>query len=63
MQVADDLPLVFVDAELIVLMIAHLIDNAVKYSLPGSPILIGAQAEEKDVIIHVSDQGPGISRR
>jgi signal transduction histidine kinase len=59
--VADDLPLVFVDAELIVLMIAHLIDNAVKYSRPGSPILIGAHASERGVIIHVTDQGPGIS--
>ena len=61
LQVADDLPLVFVDAELIVLMIAHLIDNAVKYSRPGSPILIGAHASERGVIIHVTDQGPGIS--
>src|ERR1017187_9314576 len=61
LQVADELPLVFVDAELIVLMIAHLIDNAVKYSRPGSPILIGAHASERGVIIHVTDQGPGIS--
>jgi signal transduction histidine kinase len=52
---------VFVDAELIVLIIAHLIDNAVKYSIPGGPISIGAQAEEKDVVVRVRDQGPGIS--
>jgi two-component system, OmpR family, sensor histidine kinase KdpD len=58
---ADGLPSVFVDAELIVLMIAHLIDNAAKYSQPGSPILIGAKASERGVIIHVADQGPGIS--
>jgi two-component system sensor histidine kinase KdpD len=61
LQVADDLPLVFVDAELIVLMIAHLIDNAVKYSGPDSPIMIRADAGEKAVIIHVTDRGPGIS--
>jgi two-component system sensor histidine kinase KdpD len=60
-QVGDDLPLVFVDAELIVLMLAHLIDNAVKYSRPGSPILIGAKADGKAVTIYVADQGPGIS--
>ncbi|MGA7545972.1 MAG: ATP-binding protein [Methyloceanibacter sp.] len=60
-QVEDDLPLVFVDAELIVLMLAHLIDNAVKYSRPGSPILIGAKADGKAVTIYVADQGPGIS--
>lgn len=61
LQLAEDLPLVFVDAELVVLMTAHLIDNAVKYSRPGSPILISADAAEKGVIIHVADQGPGIS--
>ena len=61
-QMADDLPLVFVDAELIVLIIAHLIDNAVKYSRPGGPVLIGAQVCEKDVIVQVTDQGPGISQ-
>jgi two-component system, OmpR family, sensor histidine kinase KdpD len=61
LQVENDLPLVFVDAQLIVLMIAHLIDNAAKYSRPGSPILIGAKANEKNVIICVTDQGPGIS--
>jgi len=60
-QVEDNLPLVFVDAELIVLMLAHLIDNAVKYSRPGSPILIGARADGKAVTIYVADQGPGIS--
>ncbi|MGA7792384.1 MAG: ATP-binding protein [Candidatus Acidiferrales bacterium] len=60
-QVGDDLPLVFVDAELIVLTLAHLIDNAVKYSRPGSPILIGAKADGKAVTIYVADQGPGIS--
>ena len=60
-QVENDLPLVFVDAELIVLIIAHLIDNAAKYSRPGSPIVIGAKTNEKGVIIYVTDQGPGIS--
>jgi two-component system sensor histidine kinase KdpD len=61
LQVDNDLPLVFVDAQLIVLMIAHLIDNAAKYSRPGSPIVISAKASEKSVMIHVTDQGPGIS--
>ena len=58
---SDGLPLVFVDAELIVMVIAHLIDNAVKYTPPGSPIVMGARATQNGVIIHVTDQGPGIS--
>ena len=61
LRVEADLPLVFVDAQLIVLMIAHLIDNAAKYSRPGSPIVIGAKSSEKSVIIYVADHGPGIS--
>ena len=61
LQVENDLPMVFVDAQLIVLMIVHLIDNAAKYSRPGSPIVIGAKASEKRVVIYVTDQGPGIS--
>jgi len=59
-EAADDLPLVLVDADLIQMVIAQLIDNAVKYSPPGSPILMGATAGEAGVIVHVTDRGPGI---
>ena len=58
---ADDLPLVYADAELIQMVIAHLIENALKYSPAGSPIAIGACAGEDSVIISVVDRGPGIA--
>jgi signal transduction histidine kinase len=58
--VADDLPLVLVDSELIQMVLRHLIDNALKYSRPGTPIRIGAQASENEVTISVADHGPGI---
>ena len=61
-EAAEGLPLVLVDAELIHMVIAHLIDNAVKYTPQGSPIVMGAHASERGVIIHVTDQGPGITR-
>jgi two-component system, OmpR family, sensor histidine kinase KdpD len=57
---ADDLPLVRVDAELVKMVIAHLIENALKYSPAGSPIVISASASENKVIISVMDRGPGI---
>jgi len=60
-EAAEGLPLVRVDAELIEMVIAHLIDNAVKYTPQGGPIVVGAHASERGVIIHVTDQGPGIS--
>jgi len=62
---ADDLPQVWVDADLIRMVITHLIDNALKYSPPGSPLAIGARAGENTgenkVIVYVVDQGPGIA--
>jgi two-component system, OmpR family, sensor histidine kinase KdpD len=61
LQLPDKLPLVFVDAELIRLAIRQLIDNALKYSYPSSPITIGVQAGEKGVIVTVRDEGPGIA--
>lgn len=56
----DDLPLVRVDAELIQMVIAHLIDNALKYSPPVSAISVRARTGENKVIISVIDQGAGI---
>lgn len=61
LAIADDLPPVWVDAELIRMVIAHLIDNALKYSSPTGLIVIGARRAENRVIIYVSDQGAGIS--
>ena len=56
----DDLPPVRVDAELIQMVIAHLLDNALKYSPPGSAISVGACTRENKVTIYVNDRGPGI---
>ena len=62
---ADDLPLASVDADLIRMVITHLIDNALKYSPPGSPLAIGARVGEtaahNKVIVYVTDRGPGIA--
>jgi two-component system, OmpR family, sensor histidine kinase KdpD len=62
-EAADDLPLVLVDAELVQMVIAHLIENAVKYSPPGSSILVGARVGDSDVVIHVADQGLGMTEQ
>lgn len=62
-SIADDMPLIIADEELMGLAIRQLLDNAVKYSPPGSPIAISAEKGEGSVIISVSDQGPGIPER
>jgi signal transduction histidine kinase len=43
------------------MVIAHLIDNALKYSPAGSAISVGARTAEDKVIICVIDRGPGIT--
>jgi len=60
--IADELPLVSVDAELVQMVIAHLIDNALKYSPRGAPISIGARLSDGRAVIYVADRGPGITQ-
>lgn len=60
LQIADNLPLIHVDAALIGLAIQQLIDNAARYSQAGSPLTVAARAVEGDVTISVKDEGPGV---
>jgi two-component system sensor histidine kinase KdpD len=59
----DGLPKVSADQELVSLAVRQLIDNALKYSPPGSPIDVTAALKDDQVIIHVRDRGPGIPDR
>ena len=58
-----ELPLVLVDRDLIQLALRQLIDNALKYSAPGAPLEILAEAEDKRILIVLRDRGPGIPER
>jgi len=58
---AATLPKARVDAGRIRDVLLHLVENAAKYSPPGAPIRITAEAEgEKAVRVSVADAGPGI---
>jgi two-component system, OmpR family, sensor histidine kinase KdpD len=50
-------PPVFADRELILTALAQLIDNALKYSAPGSPIEAGFIVKEAAVVLTVRSQG------
>ncbi len=54
------LPKVFVDKRRIGQVILKLVQNAVKYSKEGSPVVVEAKHSRDQVIICVSDQGVGI---
>ena len=57
----DALPPVNVDETAIVEVVYVLVDNAAKYSAPGSTIKVAAKAgDEKTVRVIVEDEGPGI---
>ena len=57
---SEDLILARIDAKLIVQVIINLVDNAVKYTPVGSVIEIDTQKQAQQVIVSVSDNGPGI---
>jgi signal transduction histidine kinase len=41
-------------------LVGNLIDNALKYSPPGTPVVVGAGTEGGSVVVSVEDRGPGI---
>jgi two-component system sensor histidine kinase KdpD len=59
---ADDLPLVNIDAVLFERVLCNLLENASKYTAPQSPIDIRAAASGDHVTITVDDTGPGLPK-
>lgn len=59
-SVPDGLPQANADPGLITLVLRLLFDNALKYSSPSSPIGISAEHLEDNIVVHVSNEGPGI---
>lgn len=51
---------VFGDRELIQQAVANLLDNAIKFSPPGGPVLLEAAIDGAAFTIAVADRGPGI---
>jgi signal transduction histidine kinase len=49
-----------VDGALIASVVHQLIDNAVTFSPPDSPITIGLRRDGDDAVIEVTDRGPGV---
>lgn len=54
------LPPVLADPVLIVAVLGNLIDNAVRYSPPGHPVVVTGEPAGDVVVIAVIDQGPGL---
>jgi two-component system sensor histidine kinase KdpD len=55
-----DLPLVQFDALLIERVLVNLLENASKYTPPGSRVVIAAEAAAGQLRVSISDDGPGL---
>lgn len=62
LEVPDDLPLIPQDPILVGQVVRNLLDNALKYSPPGSPLRLEAGlVDERHVRVGIWDQGRGIA--
>jgi PAS domain S-box-containing protein len=59
-DIEDDLPLVICDKGRIIQVLSNLVDNAIKFSLRGSQIIINAKKHDKKLVVSVIDRGIGI---
>jgi two-component system sensor histidine kinase KdpD len=59
-EIPDDLPLVNCDAVLIAQVITNILDNACKYSLPGTAITLGITNHTDAVEVFIRDKGEGL---
>jgi Osmosensitive K+ channel histidine kinase len=55
-----ELPLIYVDSVLIERVLCNLIENATKYTPPGSRIRVSADTTDSELRVAVTDNGPGL---
>jgi two-component system sensor histidine kinase ResE len=56
-----DLPSPLADRARLVQVINNLVDNALRFTPPGGEVCIGVRAKGTEIVVEVSDTGPGIS--
>ncbi len=61
LQIAENLPILKLDGDMIARVITNLIENAVKYTPAGGKITVSAKPRSGGVVISVTDSGPGMS--
>jgi signal transduction histidine kinase len=59
-EVQGDLPPFVADREYLMIALAQLVNNAIKFSPPNTPIILGARAANGEISLSVTDYGRGI---
>jgi signal transduction histidine kinase len=62
LELASNLPPLFVDGPEIEVVLMNLIENAIKYSYPETPITVRTELQPGQVVFSVTDMGPGIAK-
>ncbi|MGD0491628.1 MAG: two-component system sensor histidine kinase KdpD [Steroidobacteraceae bacterium] len=62
LRIPRDLPLVRFDAMLIERVLANLLENASKYTPPGTVITLSAEVLDEHLSVTVADNGPGLPK-
>ncbi|MGD0361697.1 MAG: ATP-binding protein [Bryobacteraceae bacterium] len=62
-RLQDALPAAHADFDFVQQVLKQLLDNALKYSPPGSPLTISARAGEGRIVVSVADRGSGIDEQ
>ena len=60
-ELPDDMLMAKMDARLIVQVVINIVNNAIKYTPPGSHVQVSARKRGESVEVRIADDGPGIS--
>lgn len=60
-RIADNVPIINIDAHMIERAIINLVDNAIKYTPNGGEVEVGVRTADDTILVSVRDSGLGIS--
>jgi two-component system sensor histidine kinase KdpD len=60
LDIEPDLPMLDLDPMLLEQVLVNLLDNAAKYTPPGSTVTLNARRQAGSIVLQVQDEGPGI---
>jgi two-component system sensor histidine kinase KdpD len=62
-DIAEDLPMIPLDAVLMDQLLSNLLENVLRYTPSGSPIDVKVMLEAGGIAVEIADRGPGIAPR
>ncbi|MBN2304301.1 MAG: GAF domain-containing protein [Anaerolineae bacterium] len=57
---ADDLPMLYIDSDMIERVVINLLDNAIKYSFDHGIVTVSTATSGSEVYVRIKDTGPGV---